>query len=51
MFAFDFAERLQENEDFQRYVNSLKGKRLGCHCKPLPCHLDIVVTYLEGERT
>jgi len=27
----------------------LKGKRLGCHCKPLACHGDALVEILEGE--
>ena len=25
----------------------LKGKVLGCHCSPLPCHGDILVKLLE----
>lgn len=26
----------------------LKGKRLGCFCKPLSCHGDIIVSILES---
>jgi hypothetical protein len=26
---------------------SLRGYRLGCHCKPLPCHGDIIASYLN----
>jgi len=25
----------------------LAGKRLGCHCKPLPCHGDVLVKLLR----
>ena len=25
----------------------LKGKRLGCYCKPLPCHGDVLVELIE----
>lgn len=26
----------------------LKGKRLGCYCKPLPCHGDVLVEMAEA---
>lgn len=28
-------------------LHKLKGKVLGCHCKPLPCHGDIIAEYLN----
>lgn len=31
-------------------IPSLKGKVLGCHCKPLPCHGDILVRLTEGTE-
>jgi hypothetical protein len=34
---------------FRDSVLSLKGKILGCYCKPLECHLDIIVEYLETK--
>ncbi|ASV43378.1 hypothetical protein [Vibrio phage JSF12] len=30
------------------YLKSLKGKRLGCHCKPQPCHGDKLVEIIEN---
>lgn len=30
------------------YLRSLKGKRLGCHCKPQPCHLDKVAEIINA---
>lgn len=29
-----------------RNVENLRGHRLGCYCKPLPCHGDILVEVL-----
>jgi hypothetical protein len=31
-------------------IRELQGQRLGCHCKPLPCHGDVYVAFLEGEE-
>lgn len=29
----------------------LKGRTLGCHCKPLACHGDVWVEILDGEES
>jgi hypothetical protein len=29
-------------------LESLRGKRLACHCKPLACHGDVLVALLEN---
>ena len=42
-----FYARLKTDSEFKQAVESLKGKVLGCYCKPLPCHGDIIVEYLE----
>ena len=34
---------------FKEEILSFKGKRLGCYCKPLPCHGDIIVEYLDAS--
>lgn len=31
-------------------LNSLKGKVLGCWCKPYPCHGDVYVKMVEGDN-
>ena len=41
-----FDERLKD-ELFKTELEKLRGKRLGCWCKPEPCHGDIVVQFLE----
>lgn len=32
------------------HLDLLKGKRLGCFCKPMPCHGDVYVRML-GEKS
>jgi len=43
-----FFRRLR-SERFRKAVEKLRGKKLGCFCKPLACHGDVIVEYLEGE--
>jgi hypothetical protein len=47
-FKIHFLERVKSDPDFHRKVQELKGKRLGCFCKPKRCHGDVIVDYLEG---
>ena len=42
-----FHERLNSDPEFRKRVNELKGKTLGCFCKPYPCHGDIIAEYLN----
>jgi len=44
-----FLERIDTDPEFKRRVLSLRGKRLGCFCHPLPCHGDVIVEWLEGQ--
>jgi len=32
-------------------LESLRGKVLGCFCKPAPCHGDVYVKFLERKET
>jgi len=43
-----FYARLKQQPEFRQAVEALKGKVLGCWCKPLPCHGDVIRDYLEG---
>jgi hypothetical protein len=45
-----FYERLVSDHSFYLAVRSLKGKTLGCYCKPQPCHGDIIAEYLNDIR-
>lgn len=41
-----FYEKIKD-DDFRKEVLKLKGKNLGCWCKPFPCHGDIIAEYLK----
>jgi len=43
-----FFERLKTDPEFRRRIHGLKGKTLGCFCKPYPCHGDIIAEYLNS---
>lgn len=34
---------------FKQKVFLLRGKKLGCWCAPLRCHLEVIIDYLENE--
>ena len=36
------------NEFLLNNLNELKGKKIGCFCKPLACHGDVLVGLLEN---
>ena len=42
-----FYHRLSADEEFRRRIGELRGKTLGCFCKPNPCHGDIIKEYLD----
>lgn len=42
-----FYAKLETDWFFKKSVLMLKGRTLGCFCKPLACHGDIIVEYLE----
>jgi hypothetical protein len=42
--------RMQKKPDLiWRMRDELQGKTLGCWCKPLACHGDVIVEILESE--
>jgi hypothetical protein len=43
-----FDERINSDPEFKRRVLELKGKRLGCFCKPAACHGDVIADYLNN---
>lgn len=48
-FRIYFIIRLEDNE-FRRRTLSLKGKRLGCFCKPRPCHGDVIAEWVNSQE-
>ena len=46
-FQYDFEYEKFPNKDKQQ-VYRLAGKRLGCFCKPAPCHGDVLADFLNA---
>lgn len=47
-FRIYFHERLGMDPTFRAAVEALRGKILGCFCKPLDCHCDVIIEWLES---
>lgn len=47
-FAQYFEEEILSNPSKRKALLSLKGKILGCHCKPFACHGDVIANYLNS---
>lgn len=47
-FKVYFETEFLANSSNKSAILSLRGKTLGCHCKPLPCHGDIIANYLDS---
>lgn len=43
-----FQKKISEDPHFRTEVAMLRGKVLGCFCKPLACHGDVIVEHLEN---
>lgn len=39
--------RLAASKPLRRDLLNLRGKRLGCFCKPLPCHGDVLMRLMQ----
>jgi len=44
-----YRQYLQSRPDLLEQLPTLRGNRLGCYCKPLPCHGDALVELLETD--
>lgn len=49
-FESYFYHRIEKDPEWLDKVLLLDGKRLGCHCKPQPCHGDVYAAFLETRR-
>lgn len=47
-FREDFQRRIAVDPAYREAIDGLRGKRLACWCKPLACHADVIVSYLES---
>ncbi len=41
-------ERIAKDEEFKQRLLALKGKALGCFCKPAGCHGDVIAEWVES---
>jgi len=48
-FKKDFLVRIDSDMTFRQRVMALKGKRLGCFCKPVRCHGDVIKEWLDTQ--
>lgn len=44
-----FAGRLNTDPEFRRRVLTLRGKVLGCFCKPKACHGDVIAEWIDAQ--
>jgi hypothetical protein len=44
-----FEEYLLNNIELMTDIHELKGKTLGCFCKPGPCHGDVLAKYADKQ--
>lgn len=45
-----FRGRVESDPAFRVRVEQLRGRRLGCFCKPNKCHGDVIASWLDGEE-
>ncbi len=48
-FKQDFYNKIDADPEFRKSVLTIKGKRLGCYCKPKECHGDVIKEWIESE--
>lgn len=49
-FEAYFHDRVAKDREFWLRVMRLRGKTLGCFCKPIhPCHGDIIANYVDNQ--
>ena len=42
-----YEQWIRAKPELLNLLHALKGKRLGCYCKPLSCHGDVLVKLIE----
>jgi hypothetical protein len=45
-----YRDLLEQRPTLLAQILELDGKVLGCHCKPLPCHGDVLVELVEAAK-
>lgn len=45
-----FDDKIRNDPAFLAAVLKLRGKKLGCYCKPLACHGDVIADFLNNSK-
>lgn len=48
-FSKYFDEKIKNDQVYKNMLLDLKGKSVGCFCKPQACHLDIVAEWVNAQ--
>jgi len=48
-FKKDFYKKIKDDPGFREAVYLLKGKKLGCYCKPKKCHGDVIKDWIKAQ--
>ncbi len=46
-----YRDYVRSRPDLMASLGELRGKVLGCWCRPLPCHGDVLVELIERKMT
>lgn len=49
-FRKAFLDRVAADSEFREEVLGLADHKLACWCKPAPCHVDVIVEWIEANR-
>jgi hypothetical protein len=49
LYRQSFYDRIDNDLAFRTLVLTLAGKRLGCFCKPLACHGDVIAEWVNAQ--
>jgi ribA/ribD-fused uncharacterized protein len=49
-YRADFAHWIETDQEFRQQVQSLRGKKLVCFCKPRDCHGDVIAGWLNATE-
>ena len=48
-FSYDFDRGfLKFSDNLEQNISKLRGKVIACHCKPYPCHGDVIAAYINS---
>lgn len=47
LFKIYFLKRVDTDPEYRAGILTLKGKKLGCFCKPKACHGDVIKAWLD----